>query len=45
VVRTLTWANKALETTEFCASVLSLRFSLLMVSSSVSHLGRSAESR
>jgi len=32
--------NKALETTEFCAWVLPLRFSLLMVPSSVSQLGR-----
>jgi len=36
--------NQALETTEFCAWVLSLRFSLLLVPPSVSQLGRSATS-
>ena len=35
-------ANEALETTEFCARVLPLRFSLLMATPSVSHLDRSA---
>jgi len=38
----MTWPNEALETTEFCVSVSSLRFSLLKVPPSVSQLGRSA---
>jgi len=37
----MTWPNEALETTEFCVSLSSPRFSLLMVPQSVSQFGRS----